>query len=189
MFLGPLLTDTYMKKLDKWHFIFLFLIFSCLKLYRRRNCRMKLGLQWAWSYNNIVSGYRQCICGNRLEQKKHTTQTHTGPNQLRSFKHLPTKTNFNPLHNEQCPCAPIITDESGVIWLKCNNTVQIWHNPAHPSNWPVEWQSGRNLPITVSDLPSFKTLWSLWGMRRACNRISFLCVCPYINSCDSCASC
>lgn len=80
-----------------------------------------------------------------------------------------------------CPHVSIITDESGVIWLKCNNTVQIWHNPAHPSNWPVEWQSGFNLPITVSDLSSFKILWSPRGMRGACNRICSLHVCLYIN--------
>lgn len=78
-------------------------------------------------------------------------------------------------------CVSIITDESGVIWLKCNNTVQIWHNPAHPSNCPVEWQSGFNLPITVSDLSSFKILWSPRGMRGACNRICSLHVCRYIS--------
>lgn len=59
-----------------------------------------------------------------------------------------------------CLCVPIITDESAVIWLKCINTVQIWHNPSHPSNWPAERQSGRNFPIAASDLCSFKILWS-----------------------------
>ena len=54
-------------------------------------------------------------------------------------------------------CAPIITDETGVICLKYNNTVQIWYNPAYPSNWPVERQSGLNLPVAVSDLPRSKS--------------------------------
>lgn len=80
-----------------------------------------------------------------------------------------------------CLCVPIITDESGVIWLKCNNTVQIWHNPAHPSNWPVEWQSGRNFPNAASDLSSFKILWSQWGMRGACYGFSSLQLCPYLS--------
>lgn len=73
-----------------------------------------------------------------------------------------------------CVCVPIITDETGVIWLKCNNTAQIQHNPSHPSNWPVQWQSGCNFPITASDLFSFKILWSQWKIRGARHQLPSL---------------
>lgn len=68
----------------------------------------------------------------------------------------------------------IITDESGAIWLKCNNTSQIQHNPSHLSNWPALWQSGHNFLITTFDPSYLKILWSYWKMRDARQQLSSL---------------
>lgn len=80
---------------------------------------------------------------------------------------------------------PIIIDEGGVIWLKCNNTEQIWYNPAHPSNWQRRDNLDSTFLVSVSDLSSIKILWSQCGRERYAeqtpqHRPSLMEICLYL---------